>query len=73
MSLAVEAIYERGVLRLLHTLKLAEGEKVSIIVLEPVAAKLAKMREAMSDPMFLADLQEVAEDFQHVDVEENVQ
>ena len=34
-----------------------------------MAAKLAVMREAMNDPLFLADLQEVAEDFKHVDAE----
>jgi hypothetical protein len=31
------------------------------------------MREAMSDPLFLADLQEVADDFQYVDVEGSAQ
>ncbi len=36
---------------------------------EAMAAKLAAMRDAMNDPLFLADLQEVAEDFQHVDGE----
>ena len=29
-------------------------------------AKLELMRETMSDPLFLADLEEVTEDFKHV-------
>lgn len=36
---------------------------------EPSSAKLAAMRDAMNDPLFLADLEEIAEDFQHVDAE----
>jgi hypothetical protein len=31
------------------------------------------MREAMSDPLFLADLEEVAEDFRYVDAEGEAQ
>jgi predicted DNA-binding antitoxin AbrB/MazE fold protein len=70
MTTSVEAIYEQGVLRPLTPLDLAEGTKITIVLLEPIAAKLAVMREAMSDPLFLADLQEVAEDFKYVDAEE---
>ena len=70
MTTSIEAIYEHGVLRPLQPLLLAEGMKVEIILLSPDAARLAAMREAMSDPLFLADLQEVAEDFRHVDAEE---
>jgi hypothetical protein len=29
------------------------------------------VREAMSDPLFIADLQEVADDFKYVDAEAN--
>jgi hypothetical protein len=43
--------------------------RVAIVHVEPIAAKLAAVREAMSDPLFLADLQEVADDFKHVDPE----
>ncbi len=69
MITQIEAIYERGVLRPLQKLDLSEGEKISIILVEPVAANLAATRDAMNDPLFLADLQEVAEDFQHVDTD----
>ena len=34
-------------------------------------AKLAAMREAMSDELFLTDLREAVEDFQHADAEES--
>jgi predicted DNA-binding antitoxin AbrB/MazE fold protein len=40
---------------------------------EPPSAKLAAMRDAMNDPLFLADLEEVAEDFQYVDAEGSVE
>ncbi|MBC7909237.1 MAG: hypothetical protein H7Y30_01975 [Pyrinomonadaceae bacterium] len=33
-------------------------------------AKLAAMREAMNDELFLTDLRETMEDFRHADVEE---
>jgi predicted DNA-binding antitoxin AbrB/MazE fold protein len=66
MTISVEAIYEEGVLRPLRPLDLAEGTKIAILLVEPIAAKLEAMREAMSDPLFLADLEEVAEDFKHV-------
>jgi len=69
MSISIEAVYEQGVLRPLLPLGLAEGTRVEIILIEPLEAKLAVMREAMSDPLFLADLEEVAEDFKHVDAE----
>jgi predicted DNA-binding antitoxin AbrB/MazE fold protein len=69
MTTQLEAIYEQGVLRPLQPLDLAEGTRVELILVAPVAAKLAAMREAMSDPLFLADLQEVAEDFRYVDAE----
>ena len=69
MSTAIEAVYEKGLLRPLRQLDLVEGEKVSMVLVESEDAKLAEMREAMNDPLFLADLQEIAEDFQHVDFE----
>lgn len=43
--------------------------RVAIVLVEPIAAKLGAVREAMSDPLFLADLQEVADDFKYVDPE----
>lgn len=72
-ALPIEAIYEQGVLRLLTPLDLAEGARVEIILIEPLKAKLAVMRQAISDPLFLADLEEVADDFKHVDAEGVVQ
>jgi predicted DNA-binding antitoxin AbrB/MazE fold protein len=69
MTTSIEAIYEQGVLRPLEPLALPEGTKVAILVLEPTTAKLAAVREAMSDPLFISDLLEVAEDFKHVDAE----
>lgn len=69
MATSIEAVYERGVLRPLKPLGLAEGTKVAIVLVEPIAAKLSAVREAMSDPLFLDDLREVAEDFKHVDAE----
>lgn len=71
MNTAVEAVYEKGLLRPLRQLNLTEGEMVSVILVEPADAKLAEMREAMNDPLFLADLQEIADDFQFVDFEAN--
>ncbi len=44
-----------------------------IILFSPVstnAEKLALMQSAMSDPLFLADLEEIREDFQHADFDE---
>lgn len=69
MSTAIEAVYEKGLLRPLRQLNLIEGEKISVVLVETTDAKLAEMREAMNDPLFLADLQEIAEDFQFVDFE----
>ena len=70
MTTSIEAVYEQGVLRPLKPLGLAEGTRVDIILVAPNAQKLTAVREAMSDPLFLADLQEVAEDFKYVDTEE---
>jgi predicted HTH domain antitoxin len=36
---------------------------------EELAEEVARVREAMNDPLFLADLEEVAEDFEHFDAE----
>lgn len=69
MNTAIEAVYEKGLLRPLRQLDLAEGEQVSVVFVESADAKLVEIREAMSDPLFLADLQEIAEDFQIVDFE----
>ena len=73
MTKSVEAIYEGGVLRPLWPLDLAEGTKIAVLLVELIAAKLEVMREAMNDPLFLADLEEVAEDFKHVDAEVEAQ
>ena len=73
MTISVEAIYEGGVLRPLWPLDLAEETKIAVLLVEPITAKLEAMREAMNDPLFLADLEEVAEDFNHVDVEGEAQ
>ncbi len=67
MTMLVEAIYEEGVLRPLWPLDLAEGTKIAVLLVEPHRMKLEIMREAMNDPLFLADLEEVAEDFKRVD------
>jgi len=66
MTISVEAIYEGGVLRPLRPLDLAERTKITILLVEPTAAKLEVMRESMNDPLFLADLEDVAEDFKRV-------
>lgn len=66
MSIAFEAAYGRNLLHLLRQLNLVEGEKVSVTLLEPAETKLAAMRKALSDPLFLADLQEIAEDFSQI-------
>jgi predicted DNA-binding antitoxin AbrB/MazE fold protein len=71
MTTSIEAIYEHGVLRPLQPLSLTEGIKVELILLAPDSEKLAMMYEAMSDPLFLSDLQEVSKDFQYVDAEGN--
>jgi predicted DNA-binding antitoxin AbrB/MazE fold protein len=56
MSTSIEAVFEQGVLRPLKPLGLPEGTRIAIVLLEPMAAKLTTMREAMSDPLFIADL-----------------
>jgi hypothetical protein len=43
-----------------------EGEQFNLV--EPIAAKLEVMREAMNDPLFLADLEEVKGDFKRVNL-----
>ena len=48
-------------------------DKITAIPVEPAEDKLTATREAMSDPLFLADLQEVAKDFQHVDVDTEIE
>ena len=53
-------------MRPLRALDLAEGTKIAILMIEPITRKLEAMREAMNDPLFLADLEDVAEDFKHV-------
>ena len=73
MAISVEAIYEGGVWRPLWPLDLAEGTKIAVLLVEPITAKLEVMREAMNDPLFLADLEEVAKDFKHVDAEGEAQ
>jgi predicted DNA-binding antitoxin AbrB/MazE fold protein len=73
MTISIEAIYEGGVLRPLWPLDLAEGTKIAVLLVEPITAKMEVMREAMSDPLFLADLEEVAEDFRYVDAEGEAQ
>lgn len=73
MTISVEAIYEGGVLRPLWPLDLADGAKIAVFLVEQITAKLEVMREAMSDPLFLADLEEVAEDFKHVGAEGEAQ
>jgi len=50
------------------------NEEAEVIILfrttfEGRSAKLAAMREAMADPLFLADLHEIADDFKHADAE----
>jgi predicted DNA-binding antitoxin AbrB/MazE fold protein len=69
--MTVEAIYEQGLLRPLQPLALTEGAKVEVTVRAPDTDKLEVMREALNDPLFLADLQEVAQDFRFVNAENN--
>jgi len=69
MATAIEVVFENGLLRPLQQLALNEGQRISILLIEPEEARLAAMREAMNDPLFLADLQEVMEDFQYIDAE----
>ncbi len=44
-------------------------EKYLREVIEVADERLKAMREAMNDELFLADLEEVAEDFRHTDFE----
>jgi hypothetical protein len=46
---------------------------IAVLLVEPIEAKLEAVREAINDPLFLADLQEVAEDFKYVDAEGEAQ
>ncbi len=52
----------------------APNQSAEVIVLfSPVstnAEKLALMQSAMSDPLFVADLEEIAADFQYADFDE---
>ena len=60
-------------MRPLWPLDLAEGTRIAVLLIEPITAKLEAMREAMNDPLFLADLEEVAEEFKYVDAEGEAQ
>ena len=51
---------------------LAHGKAEVIVLFQPqpdAVAKQAMMREAMNDPLFLADMNEVMEDFKYADAE----
>ena len=69
MITPIEAVYEQGILRPLKPLELAEGTMVAIVLLEPDAARPGVLSEAMSDPLFVADLDEIAEDFKYADAD----
>ena len=47
---------------------MAKGTRVAI-VLELLDARLTAMRAAISDPLFLADLEEEAKDVKYIDAE----
>jgi hypothetical protein len=74
---ALKQIIEVPANRELHIQLPAEAvahEKAEVIILfqsapQNLPDKLTVMREAMNDPLFLADLNEVAEDFRHIDAE----
>jgi len=101
MSKQIQAIYERGMIRPLEPVTLAEGEELDVVLLPrhkqsqgnpakaleeinglplegeqdsssgtELDAKLAAMREAMNDELFLRDLRETMEDFRYADTEE---
>ena len=70
MTTTVEVIYEHGLLRPLQPLTLTEGTKAKVTLRTPDADKLAAMREAMSDPLFLADLRELARDAHNTEVKQ---
>lgn len=80
MSKQISAVYEGGVIRPLEPTGLTEGEELEVVILprtgetleDSVAdsvAKVAAVRAAMSDELFLADLREASEDFSHADAE----
>ncbi len=52
----------------------APNQTAEVTVLFPTISsnseKLALMQSAMSDPLFIADIQEIREDFRHVDFDE---
>jgi hypothetical protein len=54
----------------------AINEEAEIIILfkpsskKSYATRMAELQEAANDPLFLADLKEIAEDFRYVDQEE---
>ncbi len=54
----------------------AINEEAEIIILfkpsskKSYATRIAELQEAANDPLFLADLKEIAEDFRYVDQEE---
>jgi hypothetical protein len=47
-----------------------EAEVIILFKRSPAADRLNAIREAMRDELFLADLNEVAEDFRHADEDE---
>ncbi|MDQ3919309.1 MAG: antitoxin family protein [Acidobacteriota bacterium] len=76
MSKQIPAIYEGGVIRPLEPPELAEGEELDVVLLPrrregDEDGKLAAMREAANDELFLADLRETMEDFAHADAEDS--
>ena len=70
MTTTIEVIYERGLLRPLQPLTLTEGTKAKVTLRTPDPDKLAAMREAMNDPLFLADLREMAGDTNNTEVKQ---
>lgn len=56
----------------------AVNEEAEIIILfkpsskKTYAEKIAELQAAATDPLFLADLKEIAEDFKYVDQEEHL-
>lgn len=54
------------------------NEEAEIIILfrlpskKTYAEKIVELREATSDPLFLADLKEIAEDFKYTDQEQHL-
>ncbi len=70
MTMIVEVIYEQGLLRPLQPLALTEGAKMEVTLRTPDTDKLAAMRDAMNDPLFLADLRELAGDANNTEVKQ---